>query len=81
MVKHDKMKKLAEKKWDTYRDLKKVWATDFCQENGFGAENTLILDSDLPKVQLWLQNALVNSEYTIEDVEDGLSGPGSNSAS
>jgi len=81
MIKHDKMKKLVENFWDTYRDLKKVWDTDFCRENGFDAENTLIVDCELPKVQLWLQNALVISEYTIEDVEGGLSGPGSNSAS
>ena len=59
---------LAEDPWDTYRDLNKVFADDFCKKNSFDQTNTLLVDSDQRKVQFWLQNSITDLEYTKDDV-------------
>lgn len=69
MTKHPQMRKLADKAYDKYRDLDKVWETDFCKNLMFGAENTLCIDAHLTEVQLCRLNSLVPFEYTLEDVE------------
>ena len=41
----------------------------FCkQEHGFTEKNTLLVDSDSRKVQLWLDNSLINEPYSKEDL-------------
>ena len=34
---------------------------------GFGQENTLMIDSESEKVQLWIENALIVNQYVKED--------------
>jgi hypothetical protein len=47
---HKYYKELVEEKWDTYRDLNKIFADPFCKSNGFDAHNTLLVDSSNEKV-------------------------------
>jgi hypothetical protein len=54
--------------WDTYRDLNKVHAHDFCKENKINLSNTLVVDSDPRKVQLCLANSITSEEYCKPDV-------------
>jgi hypothetical protein len=68
MVEHKYYKELAEDKWNTYRDVEKVFSSDYCQEHGLDASNSLLIDSDSRKVQLCLENSLVNTGYMLADV-------------
>ena len=54
--------------WATYRDLEKVFADPKMQQKGFNATNTLLIDSEAEKVQLWRENSLVVEPFTKEDV-------------
>jgi hypothetical protein len=68
MFSNKQMKQFKEKQWDTYRDLEKVFKSEYCQENGITYRNALVIDSDPRKVQMCLANSLTNLEYTKEDV-------------
>ena len=59
---------LIEEPYDTFRDLQRVFDDQFCRDNGFDASNTLLIDSESKKVQLWLDNALITEPYLKEDV-------------
>ena len=54
--------------WATYRDLQKIFDEPQMKEQGFNASNTLLIDSESEKVQLWLENSLILDPYTKEDV-------------
>ena len=54
--------------WATYRDLTKVFNDPKIQQKAFAASNTLLIDSEAEKVQLWLSNSLVVEPYSKEDV-------------
>lgn len=41
---------LAEKPWDTYRDLEKIFKHVFCKKHNFDLKNTLLIDSDNRKI-------------------------------
>ena len=69
MIQSNYYKKLAVNSWDTYRDLQKVFDSQICQMVGFGQENTLMIDSESEKVQLWIENALIVNQYVKEDAE------------
>jgi len=58
------------KEWHDYqKDLDKVAKSEYCRTNNFDQSNILLIDSKLSRVQLCRQNALVCTEYTVEDVE------------
>ena len=59
---------ISDEPYDTFRDLQKVFDDKFCKDNGFNASNTLLIDSDSKKVQLWLDNSLITEPYLKEDV-------------
>ena len=59
---------LAENEWDTYRDLQKVFQSNIFALKKFDRKNTLLIDSESEKVQLWLENSLIIDPYTKEDV-------------
>jgi len=59
---------LKEEKFDTYRDLHAVFNDPICRERGFNEKNTLLVDSDSRKVQLWLDNCIISEPYSKEDV-------------
>ena len=61
-------KDLADEPYATFRDLQKVFDDPYCKSNGFNASNTLLIDSDSKKVQLWLDNALITEPYVREDI-------------
>ena len=50
------------------RDLSKVFDHSKCKEYGFGLHNTLIIDSDLKKVQDYQLNSIVIKEYSESEV-------------
>ena len=50
MKDHPYYTNLLEDPWDTYRDLEKVFADDFCKKNNFNVVNTLLIDSSERKV-------------------------------
>ena len=69
IMRHDKYyKDLADEPYATFRDLQKVFNDPFCVNNGFDATNTLMIDSDTKKVQLWLSNSLITTPYVKEDI-------------
>lgn len=49
--------------YDRYRDLNKVWGHEICVGR-FTKENTLLIDSDDTKIQLFLENSITNLPYT-----------------
>ena len=57
-----------EKKWDTYRDLEKVFADPWCKKQGFNLKNTLLVDSDAKKIQLYIPNAIQTKPFGFTDV-------------
>ena len=59
---------IKEEKYDTYRDLQKIFSDDLVRSRKFSDKNTILIDSDSRKVQLWLDNALITEPYTKEDV-------------
>ena len=68
-MKHSKYySELAENEWDTYRDLQKVFHSNIFALKKFDRKNTLLIDSESEKVQLWLENSLIIDPYTKEDV-------------
>ena len=68
-MKNDKcFEELMEEDWDTYHDLTKVHATQFCKKNNFNLNNTLVVDSFPSKVQRCLANSIVPEEYLEQDV-------------
>jgi hypothetical protein len=50
MIDHKYYTNIKTDPWDTYRDLEKVFANDFCKKNNFNVSNTLLIDSDERKV-------------------------------
>ena len=50
MKDHPCYKNLLEVDWNTYSDLEKVFASDFCKKNNFNVANTLLIDSKERKV-------------------------------
>ena len=59
---------LKEEKYDTDRDLHRIFKDPIVAEKGFTELNTLLIDSDSRKVQLWLDNTMIAEPYTKEDV-------------
>ena len=55
--------------YDRYRDLNEVFKSEMCIKNGFSFNNTLLIDSDSDKVQLFLANSIVNEPYKMQDVQ------------
>jgi hypothetical protein len=55
--------------YDRYRDLHEVFKSEICTKKGFSFHNTLLIDSDSDKVQLFLENSIVNEPYKMEDVQ------------
>jgi hypothetical protein len=51
---NEALKDLAEDPWDTYRDLDKVFKHIFCKKHNFNIANTILIDSDNSKLQLWM---------------------------
>jgi hypothetical protein len=49
--------------------LNLVWEHEICQQKGFNAKNTVMIDSSAVKVQLFRDNSLVNRAYELEDVQ------------
>jgi hypothetical protein len=68
---HEEYKKLSLNHYDTYRDLNKVWQSDYCLEHGFGGHNTLLVNSDSIKVQLFVNNSMCVYPYSYMEVESG----------
>jgi len=69
MREHPYYSELLRDPFDTYRDLEKVWATpDVFKGLVFDQKNTLLIDSDSLKVQLFLENSIVTQAYTLEEV-------------
>jgi hypothetical protein len=68
MKDHKYFEKLIEDPWDTYRDLSKVHADNYCKTNNFNLSNTLVVDSDPRKVQLCLANSITSEKYDKQDV-------------
>ena len=66
---HKYYEPLKEENYDTYRDLHSIFQDPFCQQNGFTEMNTILIDSDSRKVQLWLENTIITEPYTREDVQ------------
>ena len=50
------------------RDLTKVFTHSKCQDYGFNLSNTLMIDSDLKKVQDYTLNSIVIKEYSESEV-------------
>ena len=50
------------------RDLSKVWSDDLAQEEGFNASNTLMIDSEYRKVRNWVENSIVVTPYSKDEV-------------
>ena len=48
--KNPQLRPIQKNKWDTYRDLNKVLASDLCQEQKINQENICIFDNDVEKV-------------------------------
>ncbi len=59
---------IREKTYDTYRDLNAIFCDPYCKKKGYTAQNTLLIDSDSKKVQLWLDNTLISEPYSKEDI-------------
>ena len=57
-----------EEPWDTYRDLSKVYAHDYCKKNNLNLSNTLVVDSDPRKLQRCLANSITSEAYCEKDV-------------
>ena len=69
MREHPYYSELLRDPFDTYRDLERVWATsDVFKGLVFDQKNTLLVDSDSLKVQLFLENSIVTEPYTLEEV-------------
>ncbi len=56
---------LKEEKYDTYRDLHRIFKDPFFAGKGYSEQNTLLVDSDSRKVQLWLDNTMITEPYTM----------------
>ena len=69
MKDHPYYSSLKKKNYDQYRDLNQVWEDVICKEAGFNANNTLLIDSSNRKVQLCLDNSIVNRAYKMNDVQ------------
>jgi hypothetical protein len=61
-------KELMKDPWDTYRDLNKVHAHEYCKTNNINLSNTLVVDSDPRKLQFCLANSITSEEYCKFDV-------------
>ena len=68
MREHPYMNNLKKETYERYRDLQKVWENEICKKAGFNKTNTLLIDSDDTKVQLYIENSITNKSYTLEDV-------------
>lgn len=69
MKNHPYYQDIMKDQFDTYRDLERVWGSDlFKDDPKFRASNTLLIDSEDVKVQLWLENSIITDPYTFTDV-------------
>ena len=64
---HPYYKDLLVDPYDRYRNLHLVWASEICK-NKFNETNTLLIDSDDTKVQLCLENSIVDKPYDLNAV-------------
>jgi len=73
MKDHKYLKDILDEPYDRYRDLNSVWNCEMFEENGlkFDHTNTLLIDSDDKKVQLWLENSMVTEPFRLIDVQLG----------
>jgi hypothetical protein len=67
------MKDLMKNKYDTYRDLEKVFAADFIRDlttgkPKYGYKNTILLDSSSEKLQKHLENSLIVPPFEEKDL-------------
>ena len=69
MKDHPYYTEIKTENYDRYRDLNEVFKSKVCTENEFSFHNTLMIDSDSDKVQLFLENSIVNEPYTMKDVQ------------
>lgn len=60
---------IKEENYDTYRDLHAIFQHPDCKQKGFTEKNTILVDSESRKCQLWLDNTIVSEAYTMEDVQ------------
>lgn len=67
MMDHPYYSKLVGKSYDRYRSLPLVWNTEICEDK-YSSANTLLIDSDDNKVQLCLENAIVDRPYDLKDI-------------
>ena len=59
---------IKEEKYDTYRDLSSIFSDPMVKPRNFNEKNTILVDSESRKVQLWLDNSIITEPYTREDV-------------
>jgi hypothetical protein len=68
MKDHPYYKAIRDEPYDRYRDLDLVWSCELL-DGQFGCSNTLLIDSDDKKVQLWIENSIVTQPYTFDDIQ------------
>ena len=68
MKDHPYYTEIKKESYDRYRDLNEVFKSEICIKAGFSFNNTLLIDSDSDKVQLFLENSIVNEPYNIQDI-------------
>ena len=61
-------KPIMEEPYDSYRDLHRIFKDPILANKGYSEETTLLIDSDSRKVQLWLDNTMIDEPFTREDV-------------
>lgn len=59
---------IKEEPYDTYRDLHRIFKDPILASRCYTEESTLLIDSDSRKVQLWLDNTMIDEPFTREDV-------------
>lgn len=58
MDENPRLRPLQKNHWDTYRDLNKIIASDYCRENRIGLTSICVVDSEAEKVQSCIENAI-----------------------
>ena len=64
MEHHEYYKPASKEKYDTYRDLQRVFNDPVCQQRGCNERSTILIDSESKKCQLWLDNTIISQPYT-----------------
>lgn len=72
MKEHPYYTEIKDEKYDRYRNLHLVWQHE-CLAGKYGPSNTLLIDSDNKKVQLFLDQSITHKGYSHEDVTQMLS--------